>query len=109
VKRRLREHGRSGWRLRTSQRRRTALERCERWAAIGATTPVRVKLSNVTSRPCRLAILPGQSSGSLATLPMSGQPQVPDETDDHWRLCMEHGGGTRSESFVGASPDRRMY
>jgi hypothetical protein len=34
---------------------------------------------------------------------------VPDETDDHWRLYMEHGGGTRSESFVGASPDRRMY
>ena len=51
----------------------------------------------------------GQSSGSLATLPMSGQPQVPDESDDHWRLWMEHGGRTRSESFVGASPDRRMY
>jgi len=36
--------------------------------------------------------------------PDERQPQVPDESEDHWRLWMEHGGRTRSESSVGSEP-----
>jgi hypothetical protein len=47
-------------------------------------------------------------SGAVVRLtgyaPDERQPQVPDESEDHWRLWMEHGGRMRSESSVGSEP-----
>jgi outer membrane lipoprotein-sorting protein len=54
------------------------------------------------------AVQASHPSGAVVRLtgyaPDERQPQVPDESEDHWRLWMEHGGRTRSESSVGSEP-----
>jgi hypothetical protein len=52
------------------------------------------------------AIEAGRAPGSVVRLtagyvPKGPQPPVPDESEDQWRLWMEQGGRTRSESSVG--------
>ncbi len=54
------------------------------------------------------AVQASHPSGEVVQLtgyaPDERQPQVPDESEDHWRLWMEYGGRTRSESSVGSEP-----
>jgi len=54
------------------------------------------------------AVQASHQSGAVVRLtgyaPDELQPQMPDESEDHWRLWMEHGGRMRSESFVGSEP-----